>query len=369
AFFNSLVIMFLKVLLFATCLNLCYGANILAIIPTPSYSHQVAFAELWKELSLRGHKVTLVTTDPRNDINLWNLREIDMKRSYKIWSETYSFSEAAQEGLGLWNIWEFFLYLLSDIVEDQLSQPELQELINENSKFNFDIVIAEVFYPELLAFGRIYKCPTILAGTIGSTVQMYQYLGNPAHPVINSDINVPYDGVLNFKQRLVSVLFHWKLMFFEYFTFLPRKQKIIDKFFANVTDVTIGELHNDIDLLLINESPLLKGVRALGPTTITVGGGIHLKPLKPLPEELKAFLDDAKDGFIYFSLGGNVKSKDLKGPTVTNIVEVLKELPYKVLWKFEAEGLPEKPDNVKLIKWAPQQDILSNLRNESEHKV
>lgn len=79
-------------------------------------------------------------------------------------------------------------------------------------------------------------------------------------------------------------------------------------------------------------------------------------------QELKDFLDDADQGFIYFSLGGNVKSKDLRGQTMTNIVEALKELPYKVLWKFEADELPGKPENIKLIKWAPQQDILSEYR-------
>ncbi|KAJ8931962.1 hypothetical protein NQ314_015081 [Rhamnusium bicolor] len=249
---------FITVLPLIFLINNSNGANILAIVPTPSYSHQIAFTELWKELSLRGHKVTLLTTDPRNSAYLPNLREIDMRSSYKIWSETYSFSEAAQEGLGLWNIWTFFLNLLSDICEDQLSQPELQELIHENEKFNFDVVMVEVFYPELLAFGKIYNCPTILVATIDSTVQMYQYLGNPAHPVLHSDINIPYEGKLNFQERLISTLFHWKSIYFEYFTFLPRKQKIVDNFFENVTNTKIEELISNIDLMLVNVSPLFK---------------------------------------------------------------------------------------------------------------
>lgn len=264
--------------------NLCNGANILAIVPTPSFSHQVAFTELWKELSLKGHKVTLVTTDPRNDPKLENLREINMRRSYQIWSEKYSFSEQAQEGLGLWNIWEFFLYLLSDIAEDQLTQPELQELIYRRDRFKFDVLMIEVFYPELLIFGKLYRCPTILMGTIGSTVQMYDYLGNNVHPVLNSDMNVPFAGKLTFTERLISTLFHWHQIYFEYFTFLPKKQQVIDRHFSNVTSAKIEDLIGEVDLMLINESPLFKGIRALGPTTINVGGGNHLKPLKPLPQ-------------------------------------------------------------------------------------
>lgn len=43
---------------------------------------------------------------------------------------------------------------------------------------------------------------------------------------------------------------------------------------------------------------------------------------------------------------------------MANIMDALREIPYKVLWKFEANNLPGKPDNVMLIRWAPQQDVL-----------
>lgn len=36
------------------------------------------------------------------------------------------------------------------------------------------------------------------------------------------------------------------------------------------------------------------------------------------------------------------------------------ELPYKILWKFEAEEMEGKPDNVKISKWLPQQDLLGH---------
>lgn len=36
------------------------------------------------------------------------------------------------------------------------------------------------------------------------------------------------------------------------------------------------------------------------------------------------------------------------------------ELPYKILWKFEAEEMEGKPDNVKISKWLPQQDVLGH---------
>jgi glucuronosyltransferase len=40
------------------------------------------------------------------------------------------------------------------------------------------------------------------------------------------------------------------------------------------------------------------------------------------------------------------------------MVEALGELPYTVLWKWESDRLPGKPNNVVTRKWFPQQDIL-----------
>lgn len=47
-------------------------------------------------------------------------------------------------------------------------------------------------------------------------------------------------------------------------------------------------------------------------TDIIHVGGAHIKPPKPVPAgELKTFLDDAKHGVIYFSLGTVVQSSKL----------------------------------------------------------
>lgn len=75
-------------------------------------------------------------------------------------------------------------------------------------------------------------------------------------------------------------------------------------------------------------------------------------------QDLKEFLDNTKEGVVYFSLGSNVKSINIP-QTVRNIlIETFAELPYKVLWKFENTTLPNLPKNVIIKQWLPQQDIL-----------
>lgn len=77
-------------------------------------------------------------------------------------------------------------------------------------------------------------------------------------------------------------------------------------------------------------------------------------------QELKSFLDEAKEGVIYFSLGSNIKSINIDEDKRKSIMEVFSELPYKVLWKFENESMPDKPANVKISQWLPQQDLLGH---------
>lgn len=75
--------MFLSSLLFWYC----ESANILGVVLHTSYSHQIPFRPIWRELAARGHNVTVLTTDPMNE-NLANLREIDLSSAYDAWRST-----------------------------------------------------------------------------------------------------------------------------------------------------------------------------------------------------------------------------------------------------------------------------------------
>lgn len=271
----------LKVLsIFLSIYNVGNGASILAIIPTASFSHQVAFVELWRELSLRGHNVTLVTTDPTNDVTLKNLKEINMTRSYKTWQKPMKMHES----LSIWNVYEFLYFASKEVLEHQLSQPELQEFIAENKKFKFDLVMIEIFYPELLALVKIYNCPAIMMATIGSTTIQISYNVNLVHPILHPDINLDYFGILNFEERVISTLYQWYLMYTEYVRIYPIRQRIVDRYFSNVTGRRIEDLLSEIALVFVNENPLFKGSRVFGPSIVTVSGGNHIKPIKLLPQ-------------------------------------------------------------------------------------
>ncbi|GBP15242.1 UDP-glucuronosyltransferase [Eumeta japonica] len=76
-------------------------------------------------------------------------------------------------------------------------------------------------------------------------------------------------------------------------------------------------------------------------------------------QDLQKLMDNAKDGVIYFSMGSNLKSKDMPAAMKREFLEIFGQLKQTVIWKFE-EALPDAPKNVHMMTWAPQQSILAH---------
>ncbi|KAJ8948053.1 hypothetical protein NQ314_008479 [Rhamnusium bicolor] len=255
-----------------------YGANILGIIPTPSYSHQIAYTNLWRELSLRGHKVTIITTDPINDPTLTNLTEISVHGVYKYFAEIVSTNLLTS--LSIWDSYDIWIKLMVHISEDELSYAPVQDLIHNRT--NFDVVFVEFAFPEFLGFAEIYKCPKILISSFQANAYYHQALGNPTHPLLHPDFMTPFHGVLNFKERVTATLFSWYLSYLFPCKLIPEKEKLLRKYFD--VEVTLEEILYDVDMMFLNENPVIQSARAVGPTTINIGGFRKPTSSKSLPK-------------------------------------------------------------------------------------
>ncbi|KAF2901095.1 hypothetical protein ILUMI_05090 [Ignelater luminosus] len=328
------------------------GARILGIASTPSFSHQVMFRPLWRELSLRGHQVVLLTTDPMNDSSLANLTEIDLHFSYETWNKHLDpVMNNPEDAKVMMNL---FASTLIKILDQQLSHSEVQKLIKSETE-HFDLVIVEFAVPIAAVFAERFNCPLIAAISLDAPTFLYNLIGNPVNPIANPDINLPYIGKLNFFERFTSVAFN--LIMERIIRSYEDDINIMLKKHFGENYPGLADIIAKTSLLFVNTNPVLNQIRPLMPNIIQIGGGTHCHSSKQLPKDLQQHLDNATQGFIYFSLGSNVKSKDLPDNLKTVFLESFSELPYKVLWKFELEDLPGKPDNVIISKWFPQQDV------------
>lgn len=58
------------------------------------------------------------------------------------------------------------------------------------------------------------------------------------------------------------------------------------------------------------------------------------------------------------NFGSNVQSSELPVEKREAFLNVFRKLKQKVLWKWEDDNLPNKPDNLIVRKWMPQKEIL-----------
>lgn len=89
-------------------------------------------------------------------------------------------------------------------------------------------------------------------------------------------------------------------------------------------------------------------------------GGFHVKnESKPLPDDIKAFIESAEHGVVYFSLGGNLRPSKMSEDKKRAIYLSLSKLKEKVIWKWD-EALEVDENKLMVRKWLPQDDILAH---------
>jgi UDP:flavonoid glycosyltransferase YjiC (YdhE family) len=331
------------------------AANILAIFPAPSYSHTIASKVLTRALADRGHNIYLITTDPR-PMNHPNITQVDLSFSYKMWEDGFDFVWYKENSIGVEVMIESFASTIYEVLIRQLNSTGVQYLINNRDELKFDLVIIEAigFLP-YHAFAEIFNAPLIGFNSFDAPMEVHLMQGNFVNPfVVNEAALFPYiNHRLRFWQRMNVLKTFAKIVY----TISIRPDiwnhyiTVTQRFFPMI-DATPLELLDKIEFLMINTHPALGFVRPLVPTTIQLGF-IHIEDAQPLPNDLQRYLDNSKNGVIYMSLGSNVKSSKLNKKFVNIFLRVFESLDYDVIWKWEANSMDNRPENVMIAKWLP----------------
>ncbi|CAK9810028.1 UDP-glycosyltransferase UGT5 [Anthophora quadrimaculata] len=350
------------ILLFVVCV-LCVAkysesARILAIVPTPSYSHQIPYRPLWRNLVKRGHDLVLITPNPIENFTAPNFKQIDISKSYSV-LRAIDFVELRFSGA----TWMDFVYdqlldISNEFSETVFNNTEMKELYKPNSNVKFDVVLVEFLYmPAIHAFAHRFNAPLIGLSSLGLCAINEHALGGlvlPSHEYrwemeANTGSNLP------FWKRLKNFVNLWRSVYILYRDHFPKQQQIAEKHLGPLPSLL--DITKNMSMFFVNEPDVLTPASPKLTNMLTFSSFHIDKTPKPLPKDLQKFMDSAKDGVIYFSLGSNARSSDLPIEVQRMFCEVFAKLPYKVVWKYEKE-LPGKPDNVYTGKWLPQQTIL-----------
>lgn len=263
-------------------LLLCHGceaARILAVVSTPSYSHQFAHRPLWKELSLKGHQVVLLTTDPINDPSLTNLTEIDMHGSYQILSKV-NFNDifTLSEYFVPFAMMEKILDYGINLIQYQYRLEEVQKLIKNGQ---FDLVIAEYLEPSAISFGEWFNCPIIAITSMDAISVLHSTMGNPTNPIIYPSQDVAYSIPATFRERLYQLTYRWISEY--YISTGSHKTVQLLSAFYNRSLPSLDEMRKRIQVTFINSNPVFHPTRPLTPATVNTFG-LHISKAKPLQQ-------------------------------------------------------------------------------------
>lgn len=267
-----------KIILCATLVHIVNGAKILGIFPTASISHQVAYQPIWKELSLRGHEVTVITPNPLKDPTLTNLTEIDVSSMYKMFSDvTATFSSEVTPR----DILDILVYFQTTGWEEIMSNEEVIHLLKDDTK-KFDLVMVEFLSALPGVFAYKYKCPLIGVVSVTALSSTYEAVGNPAHPIAYPNTILTYGKEKNFYQKIYAIWFALYERLRYHYHDLPIYDQHARKYFGEDMPY-LGDIERNISMLFINANPVFHMARPTVPGLIHLEM-MHIKPKKQLPQ-------------------------------------------------------------------------------------
>ncbi|XP_033837748.1 UDP-glucuronosyltransferase-like isoform X1 [Periophthalmus magnuspinnatus] len=333
----------------------------LLVIPMDG-SHWVGMKAIAQEMGRRGHQVTVVI--PEISVRMgpgkhyqtvtfpvpYDKAYIDTVISANkgmMSKEALPFMEKMRKGIAKF---QKIRRLLLGTAESLLFNDTL---ISHLQQQGFDAVLTDPMVPTGSLMARKFGLPTInLLRGIPCSLDI-KSAGCPSPPSFVPRFFTGYTDKMSFKQRIINTI----VALFE-----PLMCRLLYWHFDQITseflgeDTTVAEILSDSDIWLLRLDFASEFPRPLMPNMVLVGG-INCNVRNPLPDDLQPWVS-GQHGFVVMTFGTMVA--DMPEETRKIFFDAFKQIPQKVIWRYNG-SVPEKvPENVKLMKWVPQNDLLAH---------
>ncbi|XP_052750324.1 UDP-glycosyltransferase UGT5-like [Galleria mellonella] len=336
--------------------------NILCIISAPLRSHYMAFQPLFRELSKRGHNVTIMNHFPDKE-PLTNLKFINLQDGeINVHFNSMEYYE---------NSYTSFIHIINflrhvTIPTNGPVEEECKNLFNHKNMIahraegvKYDLIFVEQFLSDcaLLYAGVMYDSPIIGITSHVLLPWAYNRLGIPFDIASDSfyfSPSGPNPSLLAKVQSTLGLLYlnnygRWQIHKCIY--------KVFSEYYSeNLLDIEYVAKER-MKMVFSYQHFSVTGARLLAPQVLEIGG-VHIGQAKPVPKDLEEFLSNAEHGVIYFSFGSNLKVSTMSEQKLQQFLQAFKRIPQKILWKWEDNRFPKGYDNVYTRKWFPQLDVL-----------
>ncbi|XP_013871924.1 UDP-glucuronosyltransferase [Austrofundulus limnaeus] len=324
-------------------------------------SHWLSMKILVKELTRRGHEVTVLVPESSLLIKGSDSYKTEIYPVPYTQAELDSILNSFREGVfekhpGIMDLFANvdrlvnFTSIQVTACESLLdNEPLMRQLKNEG----FDILLTDPFLP----------CGSVLAKIL-SIPAVYFLRGLPCEldvkanqcPSPPSYVPKFFSGNtdrMDFPQRVNNML-----MFSLESYLCTVLYKPFDGLTGRLFDMTYKELISEGAIWLLRHDFTFEWPKPLMPNMILIGG-INCAKKAPLPADLKEFVEGSgDDGFIVFTLGSYVAS--MPEEKAKMFLDAFRQIPQRVVWRYTGVLPKDIPKNVRILKWLPQNDLLAH---------
>ncbi|XP_041857089.1 UDP-glucuronosyltransferase-like [Melanotaenia boesemani] len=345
------------------CLSLepVQGGKVL-VMPVDG-SHWLSMKILVKELSRRGHEVTvlvpesslLIKASDSYKTEIYNVpyTQAELDENFKRFGENV-FIKAP----GITDLFVNVQRLLNFTSVQVLSCDNLldNKLLMERLRGEgFDVMLTDPFLPCGSVLAKLFSIPAVYF-LHGLPCQL-DFKANQC-PSPPSYVPVQHSGNtdhMTFPQRVKNMMMYFVESYM---------CKVTYQHFDDLTSrrfgkgMTYTELISHGAIWLLKYDFLFEWPRPILPNMVLIGG-INCAKKAPLPADLKGFVDGSGEhGFIVFTLGSMVPN--MPEEKAKHFFDAFRQIPQRVVWRFTGALPKDVPKNVRVMKWLPQNDLLAH---------
>uniref|UniRef100_A0A667YYY6 UDP-glucuronosyltransferase n=1 Tax=Myripristis murdjan TaxID=586833 RepID=A0A667YYY6_9TELE len=218
---------------------------------------------------------------------------------------------------------------------------------------HFDAVLTDPMVPTGSLIARKLGLPTVNLLRVIPCGLDTKSAACPAPPSYVPRFFTKFTDKMNFWQRVINTLvsllepllcrlFYWHFDHIAY-QFLGE-------------EVGVAEVLSESAIWLLRTDSILDFPRPLMPNMVFVGG-ISCNIRNPLPQVRPSWVS-GEHGFVVFTLGTAVSV--LPEEITAVLLEAFRQIPQKVIWRYTGPVPDDVPENVKMMEWVPQNELLAH---------
>ena len=184
-------------------------------------------------------------------------------------------------------------------------------------------------------------------------------MGDTVNPSFMPSPITGFSQHMNFVERFINTCATVMFVLMRKFISLPKTQAMLEEVFPNEEVPPLDELMNEASLFINHGTPFTgDGLRPVMPNTI-MAGLMTCAEAKPLPIDLKDFVEKSEHGVIFVSFGSIVKASKMPESKRKGMLAVFSRMKQRVIWKWET-AMNDAPPNVFVSSWLPQTSLLAH---------